>query len=253
MTDADARAEPMPAYYARRGGRWAQWWTVLHPPYTAWHLSYVVIGAGLAPEVDWAELGVTVLAFFLAVGVAAHALDEVNDRPLRTTIPDRLLWAVAVVCLTGAVALGAVTISFAGPVLVVFVVLGVALVLGYNLELFGGLVHTDLGFAVAWGSFPVLVGFVAQAPPLTGSAASGAALATVAAGAVSYAQRCLSTPARDLRRRTAAVEGTLTRSDGSRRTLDQAALLAPLERTLRALSWAVPLLAGAVVVPHLHG
>ena len=91
-------AEPAaatPAFYARQGGRAADWWTVLHPPYTVWHLSYVVLGAAMASTIDPVALGLSVLAFFLAVGLAAHALDELQGRPLGTGIGDRTLWTVA--------------------------------------------------------------------------------------------------------------------------------------------------------------
>jgi len=75
------------------------WVTLLHPPYTAWHLSYVAIGAALAPHfVAW-RLGGTLVAFFLAVGVGAHALDELAGRPLQTGIP-----AVALAIAAGALA-----------------------------------------------------------------------------------------------------------------------------------------------------
>src|SRR5260370_5662165 len=86
-------AVPQAAFYGRRGGRWADWWTLLHPPYTVWHVSYAVLGAGLAPRVNWTVLGATALAFFLAVGLAANALDERNGRPLRTSISGRVLRA----------------------------------------------------------------------------------------------------------------------------------------------------------------
>ena len=95
-----------PAYYAARPGGWRDWWTLLHPPYTAWHLSYSVIGASLAPRVYTSRLIATVLAFFLAVGLAAHALDELRGRPLRTRIPSPVLVAVVIVGLAGALALG---------------------------------------------------------------------------------------------------------------------------------------------------
>ena len=58
-----------PAFYALRSGGWRDWWTLLHPPYTAWHLSYVVFGAAVAPRLDGGRLGATVLAALLAVGV----------------------------------------------------------------------------------------------------------------------------------------------------------------------------------------
>jgi hypothetical protein len=242
---------PAAAFYGKRGGRGADWWTLLHPPYTVWHVSYAVLGAGLAPHLDWTVLAATALAFFLAVGLAAHALDELNGRPLGTAIPDRVLWGVAAVGLAGAVALGIIGVSRGRGALIPFVIVGVGLVLGYNLELFGGRLHTDLGFAAAWGGFPVAVGYVAQAPPLTGAGVAAVTAATAAAVALSYAQRCLSTPARAIRRRTRELSGVATLTDGTKHTLDRATLLAPLEGGLRAMSWAVPLLAVAVALARL--
>ena len=46
--------------------------------------------------------------------------------------------------------------------LVPFIVVGPLLVVAYNAEMFGGLIHTDIGFAVAWGAFPVLTAYVAK-------------------------------------------------------------------------------------------
>ena len=106
MGDSSSGSADRPAFYALEPGGWRDWWSLLHPPYTVWHLSYVVIGASLAPDVDVRWLGETLLAFFLAMGLAAHALDELHGRPLRTQISDAALVAVAVVGLAGAVALG---------------------------------------------------------------------------------------------------------------------------------------------------
>jgi hypothetical protein len=67
--------------------------------------------------------------------------------------------------------------------------------------------------------------------------------------ALSVAQRRLSTPARELRRRTVSVEGRQRLADGSVRELSAADLAAPLDGALRALSLALPLLAaGALAV-----
>jgi hypothetical protein len=241
-----------PAFYARPGTRAGDWWTLLHPPYTLWHLSYVVLGAGIAPGRDWGALGLSLLAFLLALGVAAHALDELNGRPLRTSLTDRTLWVAAAVSLAGAVALGVVGVFFwPGPVnipLLVAIPVGAVLVIGYNLELFGGRLHTDAWFALGWGGFPVVVGFVAQSPDYTWRTGVAAAAATAAGVGTSYAQRHLSTPARALRRRTRSVDGTLTALDGSVTPLDRDVLLRPLEGGLRALSWAIPVLALAVLL-----
>lgn len=231
-----------PAFYAARPGRLRDWWTVLHPPYTAWHLSYVVVGACLAPTVALSRLLATLIAFFCAVGVAAHAYDELQDRPLRTGIPN---WALAIACvagLSGALVLGIFGVLRVGMSLVPFLVVGPLLVVAYNADLFGGVFHTDLGFALSWGAFPVLAAYVAQAGDLSWSAALAAAGAT----ALSLAQRSLSTPARLLRRRVVGVNGAVVLGDGSESRLDRDGLLAPLERGLRALTWASVLFASAL-------
>jgi len=236
-----------PAYYAARPGGWRDWWTLLHPPYTAWHLSYVVIGAALAPRVQASRLIATVLAFFLAVGLAAHALDELRGRPLRTRIPSPVLVAVAAAGLAGALALGVAGVSQVGWILIPFMVAGPILVIAYNAELFGGAFHTDFGFAAAWGAFPVLTAYVAQA----GSLALAPVLAAAGAFALSAAQRRLSTPARNIRRRTLNVEGSITFANGRTMPITADALIRPLEQALRATSWAIILLAAALAVARL--
>jgi len=233
-----------PAFYAARSGGWRDWWTLLHPPYTAWHLSYVVIGASLAPRVDTGRLVATLLAFFAAVGLSAHALDELHGRPLRTEIPAAALVTVTVVGLITAVTLGAIGIDRVGLVLVPFLVVGPVLVVAYNAEIFGGIVHTDVGFALAWGSFPVLTAYVAQADGLSLTAV----VASAGALALSYAQRRLSTPARLLRRQVRTVDGALTMVDGTVRPIDAAMLRAPLEQALHAMTWGLVCVAVALAV-----
>jgi hypothetical protein len=239
--------EGRPAFYAARGGGWRDWWTLLHPPYTAWHLAYVVIGACLAPTVNVTRLVATLLAFFFAVGLAAHSLDELNGRPLGTHIPAWALVAVTVVGLAGSVAIGIAGVSRVGWSLIPFLVLGPLLVVGYNFELFGGVIHNDAGFALAWGSFPVLVAYVAQTDRL----AISLVIAAVAAFALSVAQRQLSTRARLIRRRSTAVRGQITLTTGEVMPIDVRMLLAPLERALLAMSWAVVLFAAALAIARL--
>src|SRR5437899_894765 len=84
----EGSAEARTAFYALRSGGWRDYVTLIHPPYTLWHLSYVAIGASIAPRMKWGLLGWTTLAFLLAMGVGAHALDELQGRPLRTRIPN---------------------------------------------------------------------------------------------------------------------------------------------------------------------
>jgi hypothetical protein len=237
-----------PAFYALAPGGWRDLVTILHPPYTAWHLSYVAIGAAVAPTLHGTRLVAALAAFFLAVGVAAHALDELRGRPLRTALPDRALIALAVAGLGGAAAIGvygAVTVSLS---LVPFTVAGVFLVLAYDLELFGGRFHTDFWFAAAWGAFPAATGYWSNA--LTVRPAGVAAVA--ACFALSVAQRRLSSPVRELRRRTVSVTGEQRLRDGRVIAIDAARLAAPLDGALRASAIAITLLAVALVLLRLH-
>jgi hypothetical protein len=245
--DAEPHAAARPAYYAARQGPLRDWWTLLHPPYTAWHLSYVVIGAVLAPHVKLEPLIAALIAFFLAVGLAAHALDELHGRPLRTRIPNGVLLGVTIAGLAGAIGLGVAGVLRVGWVLIPFLVVGPLLVVAYNAELFGGLVHTDAGFAAAWGAFPLLTSYVAQ----TGTLSVSSVLAGAAAFGFSAAQRSLSTPARMIRRRSTSVTGLITMTGGETLALDRERVLAPLERALRAMSWSLVLLAAAFAVARL--
>jgi hypothetical protein len=220
---------------------------VLHPPYTAWHLSYVLIGASLAPKISVFRLVATLLAFFLAVGIAAHSLDELRGRPLRTALPSAVLWSAAAVGLAGAVALGVAGLSVVGLGLIPFITAGILFVFAYNLELLGGRLHGDFWFALSWGAFPVLTAYFAQ----TGRLSVGAIAVAAAAYALSYGQRVLSTPARLLRRKTKSVTGTLTLSDGAQVRIDEPALLHPLEGALQAFSWGVVLLSLGLVASRL--
>ena len=237
-----------PAYYAARAKGWRRdVWALLHPPYTAWHLSYVLIGAGLAPRVEITRLLATLVAFFLAVGVSAHALDELRGRPLQTQIPDAVLWTAAITGLGGAVALGVAGVTVLGAGLIPFIAAGVLFVFAYNLELLGGRLHGDLWFALSWGAFPVLTAYFAQ----TGRLSIAAVAAAAAAYAISFGQRALSTPARRLRRNTRSVSGTVTLRDGTETQLDERALLNPLELALRAFAWGTVLLGLGLVAAKL--
>ena len=236
-----------PAFYALRPGGWRDLLTLLHPPYTVWHLSYVAIGAAAAPVLHGDRLAATLLAFFLGVGVCAHALDELNGRPLGTLLSDRVLVGLAVAGLAGAVAVGvvgAVTVSLG---LVPFVAVGAFILVAYNLELFGGRFHSDLWFAAAWGAFPALTAYWINALELRlqGILVAGACFL------LSLAQRRLSTQVRELRRRTVSVSGRQQLADGTSIELDAARLAAPFDDALRATALALALLAAGLVIARL--
>ena len=240
-------SESRPAFYALEPGGWRDYLTLLHPPYTLWHLSYVAIGAALAPELTAERLLVALAAFFLAVGIGAHALDELHGHPLQTRISDRMLVALSALSIGGAVALG-VYASIAYTVwLAPMVVAGGFIVVAYNLELFGGAFHSDVWFALAWGSFPLLAAYLAVAERITAEAL----LAAVFAGFLSLAQRHLSTQVRTVRRRVASVSGTLELTGGERREITAATLTSAPEAALRAMTVAVVSLAVSLVVVRL--
>ena len=224
--------EVRPAFYALAPGGWRDYVTLLHPPYTLWHLSYVAAGAALAPHFRLDRLLWALAAFTLAMGIAAHALDELDGRPLGTRIGARTLWALAITGLAGALAIGVGAALAWGLGLLAFVAVGAFLVPAYNLRLFGGRFHTDALFALAWGAFPALTGFFVEAQTIRPEAVLAAGYAT----ALSLAQRRLSTPVREARR----VRGTTAGTES-------------LERALRAGTWAATLLAAALVVARLDG
>jgi uncharacterized membrane protein len=236
-----------PAFYALSPGGWRDVVTLLHPPYTAWHLSYVAIGAAAAPRLHGDRLAATLAAFFLAVGVSAHALDELNGRPLGTRLSDRSLWVLATVGLAGALALGAVGAATVSPLLVAFMAVGAFAVVAYNLELLDGAIHNTAGFAIAWGGIPALTGYWINSLSLR----PAGILVALACVGLSVAQRRLSTPARALRRRTVEVSGRQRFANGESVELSATRIAAPLEGALRALSIALVLLAAGLVAARL--
>jgi hypothetical protein len=236
-----------PAFYALRSGGWRDLVTLLHPPYTAWHLSYVALGAAAAPNIYANRLAAALVAFLLAVGISAHALDELNGRPLQTKLSRGTLIGLAVAGLIGAVGIGVAGIVVVSALLAPLVLAGGLLVPAYNLELAKGRFHNDAWFALAWGGFPAFTGYFANA--LTVRPAG--LLVTAACCLVSVAQRQLSTPVRRLRRATTEITGQQHLQDGTVIELTGAGLSAPLEGALRALWLAMVLLAVGLVAVRL--
>jgi hypothetical protein len=242
---AAARPEPSTAaFYALRPGGWRDLVTLLHPPYTAWHLSYVAIGAALAPHFHLDRLGATLAAFFLAVGISAHALDELKGHPLQTRLGDRALIVIACLSLAGALAIGAGAAIAVSPLIIPLIAFGALAVPAYNLELAGGRFHNAATFALAWGAFPAFTGYFFQS--LTVRPAG--VLVAIACALLTVAQRRLSGPARELRRQTVALEGTRVLPDGTSVRLTRELLLAPLEGALMASAAALVVLAVALVL-----
>jgi hypothetical protein len=242
-------AEPRPAFYALRPGGWRDLVTVLHPPYTAWNLANVVFGAAVATQIHTDRFLATLAAFFLAVGISAHTLDELNGRPLKTQLSDRILIGLAALSLAGAMGIGIAGCFIVSATLIPFVIAGGFFVIAYNLELFGGRFHTAFWLAFAWAAFPALtswwVNTLSFAHVTTDIA--GVLVAAGCFGLVSV-QRRLSTPVRRLRRKTISVTGEQRLDDGTVIPLTAEELSGPLDASLRGLSWAVVVLAIGVVL-----
>ena len=238
-----------PTFYALPG---AKWWedyiNLLHLPYTLWHMAYVVLGAAVAPtvHVDW--LMGTLLAFFLAVGIASHALDELNDRPLGTKIPPFVLVSLAVVSLGGAVALGILAGILENQWIFAFVAFGAFIAVFYNLGLWQNRFHSDLWFAFSWGAFPALTSYWVCASRLD------VAVVIVAVGCffLTLAQRTLSTPVRAIRRKAVSVEGYIDVVDGERIELDSERVIEVPERALALLVVAIVVLAAGLLTYRLQ-
>jgi hypothetical protein len=237
---ADAMAlgrsrEVGPAFYALSPGGWRDYLTLLHPPYTLWHLSYVVLGAAIAPDLHWDRLGASLAAFLLAMGFSAHALDELSGRPLRTRIPEETLYAIAFLGLCGAVALGVVGAVLVTPWLLAFICFGAFIAPAYNLEWFGGRFHSDFWFALSWGSFPLVTSYWINAEGIGVAAVAGA----VAAFFLSLAQRTLSHRVRMMRRKASRVEGSVRYVDGGSEEIDRAWAVSAEERALKLMTVSV--------------
>jgi hypothetical protein len=239
-----ARVTGRPAFYALERGGWRDYVTVLHLPYTIWNLAYVVIGASLAPVLHWWPLAAALAAFGLALGVGAHALDELHGRPLRTAIPDGVLVGLAVASIGGAVAIGIASAVAWTLWLLPFVAAGGFVVVAYNLELFGGRFHTTAWLAASWGGLPILTAYLVQTGRIRGDAVLAAGFGAV----LIVAQRALSTEVRAVRRRAVSVEGEVVYGDGSRERVDRDLLLRGRETALRAMAVAVVLLAAGLLL-----
>jgi small-conductance mechanosensitive channel len=247
-TSTESGAAPGPAWYSLRGKNFlADFLNLLHPPYTLWHLSYVLLGIALAPVIyEWRSVAV-MLAFFLGLGIGAHALDETMGNPLQTKLSKTKLYLIGFSTLAAAVGIGlyyALTLSL---LLLPLILVESFFAVSYNLEIFRKRFHTMLVFALSWGALPLITGYFVNALSLTPTII----LVSAAAGLLTYVQRVLSTPARFVRRK---LWQSATKND-QQKTAPQfdgsAELVSVSEKALKGLTLMIFLLALALLLQRL--
>ena len=164
--------EVRPVWYGGSDSRLGELWTMLHVPYTLMVLSFVLVGAALAPRLSWTLLVGTLLAYFLGLGVGAHFLDQIPGMGSRYVRhwATRELWLGGLLAWAVAVGLGVVAAEwFVGWPLLAFVGIQGLCALGYPLaRWFGGALHRDSVFAFSWGSLPFLTSYYAQSGTVDG-------------------------------------------------------------------------------------
>jgi nitrate reductase NapE component len=236
------------AWYAKRGGKWRELYTILHLPYTSMVLSYVVIGAALAPILHLDRLALTLLAYFLGLGFAAHALNELRTRHWGEALSRIELKAMFIAPLLAALAMGAYGIIvwygssqvYGAAVLTIFVTLETIFLFAYNLGY--SKFHSDLAFAFSWAALPFLTSYFVNSVSISLSVLFIAAgLAATAAIEINLSRWC-----KDFRRN----RGSASQSGSSQ--LPTTLLIGP-ERALKLVVVTVNLLAVGLFIWRLIG
>ena len=174
---------------------------LLFLPYTGMCISFTIIGAMLAPAIDWERVAAITLIYGLALGVSAHAADSLGSRknkPWGNYFSRSELWLLLILSLAIAYSIGIYYIIFHVPLLLVIAVLEGFFVFAYNFELFKGFLHNDLTFVFSWGALPVLGGYIMQ----TNGVGTFPIIVSVGAALVSYLHIKISRPYKELRRKS---------------------------------------------------
>jgi hypothetical protein len=143
-------------------------------PYSLMNASYVLIGSLLATTVHYDRMAGMALSYLLAVGVSAHSLDAMSpNKPWGDFLSRNQLLSLAIAALIPSLGLGLFYALTYTPLLLPLGLIELFFLLSYNLELFGGMFHTDFWFATSWGFLPVLAGFIVQTDAVTPASLAG--------------------------------------------------------------------------------
>lgn len=123
------------------------------------------IGAMLASKIYWDRVLLTIIIYFLGLGIVAHSLDALGSKkakPWGSVFTKWQLWIMAIMSLVATYGIATYYMILYVPLLWVVAILEGFFVFAYNLEWFGGRFHTDNWFAFSWGFLPVLAGYIMQ-------------------------------------------------------------------------------------------
>jgi len=187
-------------YFVRSSSKLGDLLNLMHLPYTGMVLAFIVIGAAAAPRAYPDRLVATLVAYFLGLGVGAHALDQLepNGSHYAQSLTRRDLVLLGAVGMTGAVAIGAYYAATVAPLLALLILAGVFFALAYTLPTLvaGGLFHNNSSFAFAWGYLPYLTSYYVNSQTITPAVLLGGVPLALAA----FAEITLSRSVRRARR-----------------------------------------------------
>jgi hypothetical protein len=234
-----------PAWYSLYGeGPLKDIINLTHPPYTLWHLSYVLIGISLSPVIYPARSIAVLAAFFLGLGIGAHALDETMGNPLQTRLSRVQLYLIGFSSLGGAILIGIFYVATVSLLILPFVLLEAFFALTYNLEAFGKRFHNMLVFSLSWGAIPFLTGYFVNSLSLN----LPILLVSLAVALLTYVQRTLSIQARTVRRVLPAPVRSLKLANGEEVIISEKDLIGSAEKSLKMLSLMIFFLAVGLIL-----
>lgn len=153
-------------WYYQEGSKKAELWTILHIPYTFMCISFLIVGFAISKPVNITALLLISAAYFLGLGIAAHAFDQLPGQGssyVQYLKPKELL-AMGIVSLMIAWWLvGYFIITWQAWHMIWLMFLQSFFGIAYPVsKLFKGFFHNDFWFAVGFGLMPPIIGFYAN-------------------------------------------------------------------------------------------
>jgi hypothetical protein len=217
-------------------------------------LSYVLIGAMLSPTIYPDRVLLTLLAYFLGLGLSAHALNELHAAHWTKALGKTELIIIFALPLGGALITGVYGIvkllaisgsPLASATLMTLILLETFFLFAYNTEAFNGRFHSDVAFAFSWAVLPTVLSYYVNSLRIT----VGVVLVALAMAATAGIEINLSRWCKDLRRRSALTE--LQFADGTQQNMSTLELTARPEKALKLIVVVVDMVAIGLVVYRL--